>query len=56
MRGKLNCNDLTESARKNMAKRSKAKQEDIHKITSAIILTSMAAKADILDSKIESLG
>ena len=56
MTGKLDCKILTESARYNMAKRSKAKQEDIHEITSAIILTSMAAKADVLDNKIENLG
>lgn len=56
MTGKLDCKILTESARENMAKRSKVKLEDIHEITSAIILTSMAAKADVLDNKIENLG
>jgi len=40
----------------NLAKKSKQKVENIHELSQAIILTTMATKADELDVDLDKLG
>ena len=56
MKGHLNCSNIVTQAKENSRKRQESKIEDIHDLTSAIILTAMAAKADKLSLDIDKLG
>ena len=54
--GKVSCSQIMSQMTENLAKKSKQKVENVHELSQAIILTTMATKADELDVDLDKLG
>lgn len=56
IRGKVDIKNILEQHSVNLAKREPVKQEEVHEFSLSTILTTMAAKADEFNVKLEELG
>ena len=54
--GQVDCSQILAQATENLQKRTASKVSDVHELSQAVILTTMAQKADQFDVDLENLG